>query len=263
MDLGLKGKVALITGGSEGIGKAAARSFAREGAKVVICSRRLDVREQAAHELVTETGGEVAPIPADVSRADDVFRLVEATVSRFGRLDALVNNAGTSRAGPFESATDEVWQEDLELKVYGAIRTIRQALPHFRAVGGGSVVNVLNIGAKQPAARSVPTSVSRAAGLALTKALSKEFAAEQIRFNAVLIGLVRSAQHERRWRSQGSGQLLDAFYAAMAQAGAGVPLGRVADASEAGDLIAFLSSPRSAYITGVAINFDGGQSAVV
>jgi 3-oxoacyl-[acyl-carrier protein] reductase len=259
VELGLKGKAAIVTGGSEGIGRATARSLAREGVRVVVCARRQEVLERAAREVAAETGGEVVPVVADVTRPEDVERLVRTAVERFGRLDILVNNAGTSAARPFEEVGDAAWQADLELKLFGAIRATRLAIPHLRAAGGGSVVNLLNIGAKQPGARSVPTSVSRAAGLALTKALSKELAADRIRVNAVLIGLVKSGQHERSWQRRGEGSLED-HYAGMAR---GIPLGRVAEAEECGDLIAYLSSARAAFITGVAINFDGGASAVV
>jgi NAD(P)-dependent dehydrogenase (short-subunit alcohol dehydrogenase family) len=262
MDLGLQGKTAVVTGGSEGIGRATALALGRAGARVVICGRRADVLAQAATALVEESGAEVLSVPADVSRLEDLARLIQTTADRFGGLDVLVNNAGTSRAGRFEAVSDATWQEDLDLKLFGAIRTARLALPHFRRAGGGSVVNVLNIGAKQPGAASVPTSVSRAAGLALTKALSKEWAPDNVRVNAVLIGLVKSGQHERAWRTRGGAQSLGEFYAEMARQ-RGVPLGRVAEAEEAADLIAFLSSPRAAFITGVAVNFDGGLSAVV
>ncbi|HEX5502882.1 MAG TPA: SDR family oxidoreductase [Thermomicrobiales bacterium] len=261
MDLGLAGAVAVVTGGSEGIGRAAAAALGREGARVVICARRAAELERAAGELAAETGAEVVPVAADVSRAADVERVIGAAAGRFGRLDVLVNNAGTSAARPFASVTDEEWHDDLELKLFGAIRTCRLALPHLRRAGG-SVINILNIGAKQPGAGSVPTSVSRAAGLALTKALSKEFAPDQVRVNAVLIGLVKSGQHERAWRAAGGGQSLDEFYAGMVRRRA-IPLGRVGEAAEVGDLIAFLASPRAAYLTGVAINCDGGSSAVV
>jgi len=263
VDLGLEGMVAVVTGGSEGIGKAAARSLGREGARVVICARRSDVLERAAAEISAEVGATILPVQADVSRPDDVERLIAAAVERLGRLDILVNNAGTSRGGPFEAASDEIWQQDLDLKLFGAIRTTRAALRHLRASGGGSIVNLLNIGAKQPGARSVPTSVSRAAGLALTKALSKELAVDKIRVNAVLIGLIKSGQHERRWRAQGGAASLQDFYADMARNPRAIPLGRVGEAEEAGDLIAFLSSPRASYITGVAINLDGGESGAV
>ena len=262
MDLGLSGKVAVITGGSEGIGRAAARSLGREGARVVVCARRAEVLESAVGELSEETGAEIVPVVADVSRAPDVERVIGSAVERFGRLDILVNNAGTSRAAQFETVSDEVWQEDLDLKLFGAIRTVRLAIPHLRQAGGGSIVNILNIGAKQPAAASVPTSVSRAAGMALTKTLSKELARDNIRVNAVLIGLIKSGQHERRWRARGETPPLEEFYAGMARERS-VPLGRVGEAEEVGDLIAMICSPRVGYLTGVAINMDGGTSGVV
>jgi 3-oxoacyl-[acyl-carrier protein] reductase len=262
MDLGLIGKVAIVTGGSEGIGRATARSLAREGARVVICGRRAELLDRTANELAEQTGAEILPIAADVSQAPQVERLIAAAVERFGRLDILVNNAGTSRAAAFSSVSDDDWQADLDLKLFAAIRTCRLAAPHLKRAGGGSVTNVLNIGAKQPPAASLPTSVSRAAGMALTKALSRDLARDNIRVNAVLIGLIKSGQHERRWRANNSGQSLEEFYASMATERA-IPLGRVGEAEEVGDLIAFLSSERASYLTGVAINADGGSSGVV
>ena len=262
MDLGLTGKVAIVTGGSEGIGRATAASLGREGARVVIAARRAEVLEQVATELAGENDATIIPVAADVRQAADVERLIATAVERFGRLDILVNNAGTSAAGPFSSVTDEAWQNDLDLKLFAAIRACRLALPHMRAAGGGSIINLLNIGAKQPAAASVPTSVSRAAGLALTKALSKEFAADNVRVNAVLIGMIKSGQNERAWQRTSPDSSLEEFYAASAK-GRGIPLGRVGEAEEAGDLITFLASARAAYISGVAINMDGGLSAVV
>jgi len=262
MDLGLKGKVAVVTGGSEGIGRATAQSLGREGASVVVFARRADVLHKAAQDVAEATGAEIVSVAGDVTNAQDVERLIQSTVDRFGRLDILVNNAGTSAAGAFESVTDVAWQADLDLKLFGAIRATRAAVPHLRRAGGGSVVNVLNIGAKQPGARSVPTSVSRAAGMALMKALSKELAADNIRVNGVNIGLIKSGQNQRRWESMGRPGSLDEFYAESAKR-AGIPLGRVGEAGEVGDLIAFLCSSRGAYISGVSINMDGGTSAVV
>lgn len=262
MDLGLSGKVAVVTGGSEGIGRATANSLGREGAAVVICARRAAILEQTARDLAEDTGAEIVPVAADVTQTSQVEQVIQTAVDRFGRLDILINNAGTSRTGAFEALSDETWQGDLDLKLFGAIRATRAAIPHLRAAGGGSIVNILNLGAKAPGPRSYPTSVSRAAGLALTKALSKEFAADRIRVNAVLIGLIKSGQHERRWRDAGAGGSLEDFYAEMAQTAA-IPLGRVGEADEVGDLLAFLCSARGAYISGVAINMDGGQSAVV
>jgi 3-oxoacyl-[acyl-carrier protein] reductase len=262
VDLGLKGKVAIVTGGSEGIGRAAAHSLGREGAAVVVCARRADVLHRAADTIAEATGAEIVPVAADVRNAQDIERLVQSAVERFGRLDILVNNAGTSAAAAFESVTDEAWQTDLDLKLFAAIRATRAAVPHLRKAGGGSIVNILNIGAKQPGARSVPTSVSRAAGMALMKALSRELAADNIRVNGINIGLIKSGQHERRWHASGSPATLDEFYVEHARR-SGIPLGRVGEAEEVGDLIAFLCSSRGAYISGVSINVDGGHSAVV
>jgi 3-oxoacyl-[acyl-carrier protein] reductase len=262
MDLGLSGKVAIVTGGSEGIGRATAQSLGREGVRVVICARRADVLERAAQDVAEATGAEIVPVQADMRNVADVERLVQTAVERFGRLDILVNNAGISSTGAFASITDEMWQADLDLKLYGAIRAIRAALPHLRQAGGGSIVNLLNLAAKQPGAGSMPTSVSRAAGMAMMKALSKELAPDRIRVNGINIGLIKSGQHERRWRNQGSQGTLDEVYTQMASR-TGIPLGRVGEAEEVGDLIAFLCSNRGAYISGVAINMDGGQSGAV
>ena len=262
MDLGLEGRVALVTGGSEGIGKAAAKSMAAEGARVVICARRPDVLERAADEI-RRAGGEVTPAQADVSQPDQIESLFDKIVTTYGRLDILVNNAGTAAGGYFEDVTDGAWQADLDLKLFAAIRCSRMAIPHMKAHGGGRIINVTNLGAKAPGPRSVPTSVSRAAGIALTKALSKDYARDNILVNTVCIGLIKSGQNDRRWeaqRAQNPGLTLDQYYS---ERGRGVPLGRVGEAKEAGDVIAFLASDRASYITGVAINIDGGTSAVV
>jgi 3-oxoacyl-[acyl-carrier protein] reductase len=262
MDLGLKGKVAIVTGGSEGIGRATAQSLGREGARVVVCARRGDVLERAAQDVAEATGAEIVPVQADVRNSADVERLVSTAVQKFGRLDILVNNAGTSATGDFEALPDDVWRADLDLKLFGAIRTIRAAVPHLRAAGGGSIVNLLNLAAKQPGPRSMPTSVSRAAGMALMKALSKELAPHNIRVNGVNIGLIKSGQNQRRWEREGGSLSLEDFYAESAQR-MGIPLGRVGEPEEVGDLITFLCSSRGAYISGVAINMDGGLSGVV
>lgn len=261
MDLGLAGKVAIVTGGSEGLGRATAARLAEEGAHVAIVARTTENLEAAAAAIRNRASGvEVLPIAADVSDAGATTRIVETAVDTFGRLDILVNNAGTARALPFLDADDETWQADLDLKLFAAIRLTRLAVPYMRNQGGGRVVNVLATSAKAPGAASVPTSVSRAAGLALTKALSQEFAADRILVNAVLIGLVKSGQWERLAARSESASALDELYDGL---GAGIPIGRVGDAEELGDLVAFLVSDRARFITGVGINFDGGASPVV
>ena len=265
MELGLEGKVAIITGGSYGIGKAAAWRMSMEGAKVAICARRQEVLDQAADDIRAQTEGEVLTVSADVSVAADVNRVVDATLERFGRIDILVNNAGQSDARAFESVTDDEWQADFDLKLYASIRFARACIPHMRKVGGGRIINVTNLGAKAPGASSVPTSVSRAAGVAVTKALSRDVAQDNILVNTVCIGLIKSGQHERRYEgltSESPALSQDQFYDRMA-AGRNVPLGRVGEPEEAGDVIAFLASDRASYLTGIAVNIDGGGSPVV
>src|SRR6266481_1469809 len=234
LDLGLGGKVAIITGGSEGLGRAAAERLAAEGARVAICARRADVLERAA-EGIRKAGGQV--------------------VGEWGGVDILVNNAGTSAAASFESVNDDAWVHDLELKLLAAIRLCRLTIPHMKKRGGGRIINITNLGAKAPSAGGLPTSVSRAAGINLTKSLSKEYAPDKILVNTICIGLVKSCQWERRAKGD-----LDAFYKDVAKR---VPIGRVGEAEEFGDLVAFLVSERAAFISGTAINFDGGMAAVV
>lgn len=257
MELGLSGKVAAITGGSEGIGKATAIRLAQEGARVAICARRPEVLQKAADEI-RQAGGDVLAIVADVTKAEDIERFIGETVKRFGRLDILVNNAGTSNANPFESIDDEVWQADLELKLFGAIRAARAAIPHMKRQGGGRIINVTMVGGKQPGARSLPTTVSRAAGIAFTKALSKDMAEHHILVNTVCVGLIKSGQQERGAARRGLTP--EQHYMQM---GKNIPLGRVGEAEEVANVIAFLASDAASYVTGASINVDGGMSGVV
>ncbi len=265
MDLGLTDKVAIITGGSEGIGKATAQRMAQEGARVIIVARRPEVLEQAAQDIRTATEGVVLPISADVADPATPQRVVQAALDHFGRVDILVNNAGVSIAKPFENVTDAEWESDFDLKVWGAVRLIRACLPEMRKVGGGRVINVTNLGGRTPGAISLPTSISRAAGIAITKGLSKDLAKDNILVTTVCIGTVKSGQHERRYaraKQTNPSLTMEQFYAQTAK-DRGIPLGRVAETEEAGDVIAFLASGRASYLTGIAVNIDGGTSSVV
>jgi NAD(P)-dependent dehydrogenase (short-subunit alcohol dehydrogenase family) len=257
MELGLKGKVAVITGGSEGIGAATAARLALEGAKVAICARRREPLEKVAAEIRSK-GGEAFVHPTDMSKAGDVERFIKAVVDHYGRIDILVNNAGSSIRGPFEEVKDETWQQDLDLKVFGAIRASRLAIPYMKKQGGGRIVNISTIAGKQPGPASGPTSLSRAAGLALTKALSKEYAADNILVNAVCIGKVRSGQHERRIARE---KLVPAEY--YAKVSEEIPMGRVGEPMEVANVIAFLVSDAASYVTGSSIHLDGGMSGVI
>ena len=255
MDLGLASRVVLVTGGTDGLGLAAAERLLAEGAHVAVCGRDERRRAQAQARL----GAEALVVGADVTRVDDLRRFADAAVERWGRIDGLLNNAGSGAAGPFEAAGDELWQADYEQKVLGAVRLIRIALPHLRAAGGGAIVNVLNTGAKAPRAGSLPTTASRAAGLAIAKALSKELGPDGIRVNAILVGLAETDQWQR---------LADRLGVTIAEVHArllstnDVPLGRLAERTEFADLAAYLLSDRASYVSGSAVNLDGGMSPV-
>ena len=258
MDLELAGKSVLITGGTDGLGLALARQLAAEGASVAVCGRDRD-RLSAAEASVQDAGGDVLAVRADVSSADDIEAFVDASVGRWGRIDGVVHNAGRSAAGTIQSIDDAAWEADLQLKLMGAVRLTRLALPLLRA-SRGAVLFTLAMGAKAPGGGSEPSSVSRAAGMALMKALSKELAPDGIRVNAVLIGLIESGQWVRA--AAGSGMELQDFYARFAR-DSGIPLGRFGRSEEFADLACFLLSDRASYLTGTAINLDGGLSPVV
>jgi len=257
LELGLAGKVAIVTGGSEGLGRACAERLAREGVHVAICARRKDVLENAASAIRAATGNEVLAMPADVTRADDIQKFVDAVIARWGGVDILVNNAGTSAANPFLDIDDKAWQFDIDLKLMAAVRFCRLVVPSMKKRGGGRIVNVTNLGGKAPQAKGLPTSVTRAAGINLTKSLSKEYAPDKILVNTICIGLIKSMQWQRRVKDAGD---MEKYYR---DAAVRVPIGRVGEASEFGDLVAFLVSDRAAFISGTAINLDGGASAVV
>jgi NAD(P)-dependent dehydrogenase (short-subunit alcohol dehydrogenase family) len=257
LELGLKDRVAIITGGSDGLGRASALRLAGEGARVAIAARRADHLQRAAEEIRAATGADILAVPADITLAADCERLAQAALARWGRVDILFNNAGTSASGAFAEASDATWQADWDLKVMGAVRMMRLVLPHMQRQRDGRIVNITTVGGKAPKSRSVPTSVTRAAGINLTKSIAGEYASFNIRVNTICIGLVRTAQIDRL--AQGGD--LEAFYDQMGRER--VPLGRVAYANEFADLFAFLVSDRAAYITGTAINFDGGSGATV
>jgi NAD(P)-dependent dehydrogenase (short-subunit alcohol dehydrogenase family) len=259
MDLHLNGKVVLITGGTDGLGAALADRLVGEGARVAVCGRDPG-RLAATEQRLREAGGDALVVKADVTSPADVERFVGGAVARWGRLDGLVNNAGKSAGGPIDQVSDDDWIADLNLKVLAAVRCTRLAVPHLIAAGGGAIVNVLNIGAKAAGAASLPTTASRAAGLAITKAASKDLGPHGIRVNAVLIGLVESGQWQRRADAAGLSE--EELYRQMAR-NADIPLGRVGRSEEFADLAAYLLSDRSSYVTGSAVNLDGGSSPVL
>lgn len=257
MDLGLTGKVVLITGGSRGIGLETAVTFALEGAKVAICARDEEQLKTAADHIRQAADFEVLSIAADVTKAEDCMRAVNDTVQHYGQLNILINNAGTAAAKSFELIDDEQWASDLDLKLFGAIRFARAAVPHMRESGGGAIINVTTSWAKTPPAGSMPSSVSRAAGQAMTKAMSLDLAPDHIRVNTVCIGMIRSAQLEERWKREEPGLTWEQYARDTRHR---IPFGRIGDTQEAAKVIVFMASDAASYVTGTSINIDGGSA---
>jgi NAD(P)-dependent dehydrogenase (short-subunit alcohol dehydrogenase family) len=258
MDLELTGKTVLITGGTDGLGLALATQLAQEGAAVAVCGRDED-RLRAGEAALQAVGADVLAQRADVSEPADLEAFVAAAVGRWGRIDGIVHNAGRASAGSIEAIDDARWESDIQLKLMAAVRLTRLALPQLRA-SRGAVLFTLAMAAKAPGGASEPSSVTRAAGMALMKALSKELAPDGIRVNAVLIGLIESGQWARI--AEGSGSGLQEFYDRFA-VDSNIPLGRFGRAAEFADLGCYLLSSRASYVTGTAINLDGGLSPAV
>ncbi|MEP6870702.1 MAG: SDR family NAD(P)-dependent oxidoreductase [Anaerolineaceae bacterium] len=260
MELELTGKTVLITGGSEGIGKSAAAEFAHEGARVAICARRIDILEAAAAEIRAATGGHVVAIVADVSTLEGCYAFVEQAAQELGGVDILVNNAGRSAGASFDALPDADWISDIDLKLMAAVRCSQAAIPFMKRAGGGRIINITHVGGKAPGAGTLPSSVSRAAGIALTKAMSKDLAKDNILVNTICVGLIKSGQIERAARGRNPDATLDEAYARM---GGAIPLGRIGESREVAAMIAFLASAVGGYITGASINIDGGMAATV
>jgi len=258
MQISLAGRSAIVTGGSKGIGLAVAAEFAASGADVAIVARGREALDEAATTIRSRAQSHVVAIPGDVSAAADVKRVYDEAMAAFGKIDIVVNNAGTSRNGPFEELTDEIMQLDLDQKLFAAIRLTRLVWPQMKERRWGRVINVLNIGAKAPRAGSYPTSISRAAGMALTKALAGEGAPHNVLVNALHVGLIESDQHVQR-----AARTNVALNDYLDKASRPIPLGRFGKPEEFANLACFLASDAASYITGTAINVDGGSSPVV
>jgi 3-oxoacyl-[acyl-carrier protein] reductase len=258
MEISLSGRAAIVTGGSKGIGFAVATRFAASGADVAIVARTAEQLEEAVAAIEKSSQARVIGVQADVGKAADIQRVYDEVMKAFGKVDIIVNNAGTSRAMPFDKVTDDVLHDDLELKLFAAVRLIRLVAPQMKERRFGRIINVLNIGAKAPRPNSMPTSVSRAAGMAMTKALAHELAPHNVLVNAMLVGLIRADQHVQS--AKRANMAVEEYYKAHAKE---IPIGRFGEAEEFANLACFLVSDQGSYITGAAINVDGGRSPVV
>lgn len=254
MDFGYEGKAVVITGSSKGIGRQTAEEMLKLGAKVMLVARGEEALVRAQKEL--SAYGKVEYIVQDVTEAGAGETIINAVIDKFGRLDVLVNNAGGAFAESFEDVEVSDWEDDLNLKLMSAVKMSKAALPHLKE-NGGAILNLTAIAGKAPGASTLPTAVSRSAGLSMTKAMSKDLGKYNIRVNAVCIGLIRSDQIEKMWQRQAPELSWEEFATTGHD---NTPLGRIGETTEAANVITFLCSDLASYITGTAVNIDGGAS---
>lgn len=262
MDLGLRDRVVLITGASRGIGRAAAAAFAAEGARVAACSRNGDeLRAALKAEGVPED--RLLAMAADVGRAADAQAVVRATLERFGTVHVLVNNAGAGLPAAFEGLPDDGWGAVLDQNLWSVIRVTRAVLPALKAAGGGRIINVSALSGLRPRLGQVASNVSKAGVVSLTKSLAAELAPHNILVNTVCPGMVLTSRWIARVAKLAREQGISEEEAKYRMAGYGIPLGRFGDPKEAAGMILFLASQHASYITGTAIEVDGGLGACI
>ena len=258
MDLGLKGKIALVTGGSKGIGKATALALAEEGAKVAICARTQSDLDAAAGEIAKATGGEVFTVTGDLTSEAAVQKIVDATVKKFGRIDILVNNAGAAPGGLLLDLKEEDWQAALQLKFMGYVRCMKAVIPHMLKQGRGRIVNVVGNDGVKPMGVELTPSAANAADLAVTVALAEQYGRHNICINAINPGPVAT----ERWDGlvAGIARARKIPHAeAQKRAERSIPLGRICTPEEVANVVVFVASERASFMNGATITVDGGQ----
>ncbi len=262
MDLGLRDRVALVTGGSMGIGKASALALAREGAHVAICARGKELLERVAGEIARQTGRTVLPIVADMSREADAQRFVQTAVDHFGRLDILVNCAGSSPGGSLQHLSEADWLQSLNLKFLGYVRTTKAAVPYMQARRWGRIIQVIGNDGIKPIYFEITPGAANAAGINFTLAIAEELAPYSITVNAVNPGPVDT---ERWWGLVRTMAREKGITEAEAQQRAikSIPLGRLCTAEEVADMVVFLASERASFVTGASISMDGAQRKAI
>jgi NAD(P)-dependent dehydrogenase (short-subunit alcohol dehydrogenase family) len=258
VELGLGGRVALVTGGSKGIGRAIAAGLAAEGCRIALAARGEDALRAAADALAAK-GAEVLTVAADLAEADGARRVIDAVVARFGRLEILVNNAGAIRGGDFLGTPAEQWAEDWRLKVLGYVRMAQAAIPVMRRGRWGRIVNVIGAAARNPATTYMAGGIANAGLINFTRALADLGAADGILVNAVSPGATATERWDRlvAQQAEAQGKPVEALRAEVAGK---QPLGRIGRPEDVADLVVFLASERAAFITGASITVDGGAS---
>ncbi len=258
MDLGLKGKVALVTGGSKGIGKAVAHGLAEEGVKVAICARNQGELDTAAATIAKATGGEVFGVAGDLTREADVQKIVAATVDRFKRIDILVNNAGAAPGGLLLDVTEEMWQTALQLKFIGYVRCMKAVIPHMLRQGGGRIVNIVGNDGVKPIGIELTPSAANAADLAVTVALAEQYGKDNICINAINPGPVATERWDFLIGGIAKARQISVDEA-QKRAERSIPLGRICTPEEVADVAVFVASDRASFMNGAVITLDGGQ----
>jgi len=257
MDLGIAGRVAIVTGGSRGIGRAVAERLCREGAHVAVCARNRDSLAEAQRALEAVGAGRVLTVEADLTEPTAGGRVVDAAVAAWGRIDILVNNAGAARGLPFDELTHERWLENLQLKLFGYLRMARLVLPHLRKNGWGRIVNIAGVAGLQPSAVAMPVGLNNAGILNVMKALSDAEAANNILVTTVCPGPILTERQTTLLHDAARTKGIT-VEAAQREATAAIPLRRMGRPEEVADAVAFLASERASYITGSLVIVDGG-----
>lgn len=257
MDLGLRGKVALVAAASKGLGRAVAEELAAEGASLVICARGEESLEKARSEIAGATGAQVIAVAGDVSRADDVARIAGAGLDQFGRIDILVTNAGGPPSGTVESLTPEMWQSAVDLTLMSVVNLTTQVLPGMKERKWGRIININSIAAKQPVDGLMLSNSIRSAVTGFARTLANEVATYGITVNSILAGYTRTLRVEQLAEAASKREGVSRE-AALGRWEAEIPMGRLGEPREFAALAAFLASERASYITGSSIAVDGG-----
>jgi 3-oxoacyl-[acyl-carrier protein] reductase len=257
VELGLRGKSAIVAAASKGIGRAIAFGLAAEGVRLAICAREPGPLEKTAQEIADVTRSDVLAIPADVSRAEDIRRLVSMAAMAFGDLHILVNNVGGPPPGSFDEPTDAEWQGAIDLNLMSTVRLSRDVIPRMRRAGGGRIINVMSMSMREPVNGLILSDAVRGAVIGLAKTMANELARDRITVNTVCPGWILTDRFRALTKSPAAneGRSLEDF---MKMQEAEIPLGRYGRPEEVVHLVVFLASEAAGYITGTTIQVDGG-----